>query len=99
MFMKKFVLVMIGVVFGSVVTKKICARNEKKRYEELIENVPDICDQAFGEFVDKFTSLVKDSLSDSETSTQSSIELARMVGVPEGQIIKTKEDLDKFFLG
>lgn len=36
---------------------------------------------------------------DPEEAFQGSIKLARMNGVPEDQILKSKEDIDKFFLG
>lgn len=36
---------------------------------------------------------------DPETAFQGSIELARYSGVPEDDILKSKEEIDRFFLG
>ena len=66
-------------------------RNEVK--VEMLTKQVEHAEKAFEEVMNQAFS------KDPEEAFQGSIKLARTNGVPEDQILKSKEDIDRFFLG
>lgn len=82
---------------------KNCAESITKTVDELgkvrnivakrLEEVAEEDEKTFEEIMDQAFS------KDPEEAFQGSIKLARLSGVPEDEILKSQEDIDRFFLG
>ena len=74
-------------------------REEETKRRERYNNVKKTFERMVGRSISKEELMTMSFSDDADLAFEASIELARLSGVAEDKILKSLEDIDKFFLG